>query len=205
MGFARSDQEADEAYVADIKAHRDGCSGATAGRMWASLKFSGGNGYKAMICVLTALCLVVLIWELAGNDQRHWFPLMCEAVINSVLVVDVAMGLRANGCARYWREWVNGVDFTVTTVCVVLFLTLVVRESTATAYDHELSVMDVTFLTFRYLFMLFRIGIMVRNIKDVHDLTDQRVDFASLGEDGTAVGNDDDDIPGEDAPLLSGK
>ncbi|GAB5368924.1 hypothetical protein AAMO2058_001361100 [Amorphochlora amoebiformis] len=169
------------------------CSQASTARFWINLKFS--CGYLVSSVILCLLCMVVMIWELSGQDIHHWIPMVCEGVINTILVIDVSFDVVSQGWEKYSSQIVNWIDMGVTITCIGLFIALIVRHESSGVYDSQLSQFDVTFLSIRYVFMVFRIWVVVSKMKRGADMRAQgEVDFEKM--------DDEDDVQ---EPLFSTK
>jgi hypothetical protein len=104
---------------------------------------------------LIILNLFVLLWELLGGSS-HWAVLAIEAVINVLLVLEVAVNLLTLGWS-YWEAWGNRADFIITVFCVLFFI-LYVEEEYPLDESKELSYVDTILIATRYIVQLGRLA-----------------------------------------------
>ena len=130
------------------------------------------------------LNVVVIAWEYSGGSTRHWLAICLEAVINVILVCEVATSI-LHLRRHYFQHWINVLDLTLTLLCLLFFIAFLTHpppssrsDGSSGKGDGTWGTLDVTVLIVRYCFQLTRISVLIyrgRRTSDV--LMQDDVDF----------------------------
>eukprot|EP00457_Paulinella_chromatophora_P008633 gb/GEZN01008673.1/.p1 GENE.gb/GEZN01008673.1/~~gb/GEZN01008673.1/.p1 ORF type:complete len:269 (+),score=58.98 gb/GEZN01008673.1/:456-1262(+) len=147
-----------------------------------------------MYLFVAILNMFVLVLEVHGT-QHVVMVILLESLINTILFTEVLIAMFIQG-KRYWKVWLNVVDFCVTVLCFVFFLFFLLQEAEQNV-TAELSWTETSLLSFRYFFQLIRLGLIIRGIWPKTEFLTQpdvRFEYEQGFHEGFSFDEDDENM-----------
>eukprot|EP00457_Paulinella_chromatophora_P011417 gb/GEZN01011557.1/.p1 GENE.gb/GEZN01011557.1/~~gb/GEZN01011557.1/.p1 ORF type:complete len:204 (+),score=30.84 gb/GEZN01011557.1/:134-745(+) len=141
------------------------------------MKVTTSKACIALYIFLGAANIAILALELSGNG-RHIAVVVFETFINLILFGEVFVNIIIYKKA-FFHDWVNVLDLVITILCFALFIVFLVTEGVREDFD-QISEEDEVLLVFRYLLLVLRFAVIVRNARvRTKILTQGNVEFNS--------------------------